>query len=225
MWNGKMKAVTLSYDDGVVYDKKLVEILNYYNVKCTFNLNSGIQTYADSFNIEGHDIHRMNMAELPELYKGHEIASHTLTHHALTDMDRDTVINEVMRDKANLESLFECTVSGMAYPYGAYNDTVAKLLAECGIKYARTVWDSEAFDIGDDLLTFRPTCRHESPKLFELLDRFIHSESEKPQLFYLWGHSYEFHVHDNWDIIEKFCRIVSSDDSIFLGTNSEVFGL
>lgn len=42
MWNGKKKAVTFSYDDGIVYDKHLVEILNKYGLKCTFNLNSGV---------------------------------------------------------------------------------------------------------------------------------------------------------------------------------------
>ena len=36
----KKRAVTLSYDDGMVYDKLLVEILNTYGIKCTFNLNS-----------------------------------------------------------------------------------------------------------------------------------------------------------------------------------------
>ena len=35
-----MKAVTFSYDDGVTQDIRLVEILNRYNLKATFNLNS-----------------------------------------------------------------------------------------------------------------------------------------------------------------------------------------
>ena len=35
------KAVTLSYDDGRDFDRKMIEILNEYGIKCTFNLNSG----------------------------------------------------------------------------------------------------------------------------------------------------------------------------------------
>lgn len=35
-----MKAVTFSYDDGVTQDIRLVEILNRYGLKATFNLNS-----------------------------------------------------------------------------------------------------------------------------------------------------------------------------------------
>lgn len=39
-FNGKMKAITFSYDDGVTQDIYLIELLNKYNLKCTFNLNS-----------------------------------------------------------------------------------------------------------------------------------------------------------------------------------------
>ena len=35
-----LKAVTFSYDDGVTQDIRLIEMLNRYNLKCTFNLNS-----------------------------------------------------------------------------------------------------------------------------------------------------------------------------------------
>ena len=35
------RCLTLSYDDGVVEDVKLCEILNKYGIKATFNLNSG----------------------------------------------------------------------------------------------------------------------------------------------------------------------------------------
>ena len=36
----KKKAITFSYDDGVTQDIRLIELLNKYNLKCTFNLNS-----------------------------------------------------------------------------------------------------------------------------------------------------------------------------------------
>ena len=36
----KLKAVTFSYDDGVTQDIRLIELLNKYGLKCTFNLNS-----------------------------------------------------------------------------------------------------------------------------------------------------------------------------------------
>ena len=36
MFNGKMKAVTFSYDDGVTQDIRLIELLNKYKLKSTF---------------------------------------------------------------------------------------------------------------------------------------------------------------------------------------------
>ena len=39
--DGKSKALTLSYDDGVVQDIRLIEILNKYGIKATFNINTG----------------------------------------------------------------------------------------------------------------------------------------------------------------------------------------
>ena len=49
MWNGKKKAVTFSYDDGVEQDRRLIALFNKYGMKATFNQNSGIQTRADTF--------------------------------------------------------------------------------------------------------------------------------------------------------------------------------
>ena len=42
MFHGKMKAVTFSYDDAVTQDQRLISIFNRYDLKCTFNLNSGL---------------------------------------------------------------------------------------------------------------------------------------------------------------------------------------
>ena len=50
---------------------------------------------------------------------------------------------------------------------------------------------------------------------------FVNLKTDKPQLFYLWGHSYEFDVNDNWDLIEEFCKIISGKDDIYYCTNFE----
>lgn len=38
-----------------------------------------------------------------------------------------------------LEQHFGCRITGMAYPYGTYNDEVVRLCRSAGIRYARTV--------------------------------------------------------------------------------------
>lgn len=40
MFNGKMKAITFSYDDCTTQDIRLVELFNKYGAKAAFNINS-----------------------------------------------------------------------------------------------------------------------------------------------------------------------------------------
>ena len=40
MFQGKMKALTFSYDDGVTQDRRLVWLFNKYRLKATFNLTA-----------------------------------------------------------------------------------------------------------------------------------------------------------------------------------------
>ncbi len=222
MWDGKKKAVTFSYDDGIVMDRRLVEIFNRYNMKATFNLNSGIQTGANSFDIKGMPVYRMNMAGLKELYAGHEIAVHTLTHANLSKCDEETIYNEIARDKENLERYYGQKVEGMAYPFGVYNDTVIRIAKECGIRYARTVIETGDFEISENLLELKASAHHSRADLFDMIHRFLEMEPEKPQLLYIWGHSYEFEVGQNWDRIEEICRLLAGKDDIYYGTNSQV---
>lgn len=225
MWNGKMKAVTFSYDDGIVYDRRLVEIFNRYGLKCTFNLNSGIMSGASFWEDGGVEIHRMNANGLPELYRGHEIAVHCLTHADLTRCDDETIRNEVLLDKENLERMFGCEIEGMAYPYGTFNEHIVDIIRECGIKYARTTRSTCGAAVPANLLTLNAAMHHGDKRAFEYINDFLSMKPEEmtqPKMLYIWGHSYEFEVNDNWDLIEEICRLLAGKDDIFYGTNKEV---
>ena len=67
----RSKALTLSYDDGMVFDKKLISILDGGGIKCTFNISSGL--FAEQAGGR-----RLTRAEAVELYQGggHEVAVH-----------------------------------------------------------------------------------------------------------------------------------------------------
>ena len=57
----------------------------------------------------------------------------------------------------------------------------------------------------------------------EMGRRFVDLKTDKPQIFYIWGHSYELdHAPDNWEKLEVFFRLISGHDDIFYGTNKEV---
>jgi len=219
--NGKMKSLTLSYDDGVEQDARLVELLNRYKMKGTFNLNSGLQSRANQWVRGNVTIRRMNVGGLPELYSGHEVAVHSLTHPHLENLDNETVINELAQDRANLERIFGTEIYGMAYPFGTFNDTVVEAVRKCNLRYARGVKSTFSFDIPQDLLAYQPTIKHTDASLMELAETFIKLKPSMPSVFYLWGHSYEFDVDNNWHIIEDFCRLVSGRDDIYYATNAQ----
>lgn len=227
MFCGKMKCLTFSYDDGVTQNKRLVKIFNKYGLKATFNINSellGKPGYLRRENMwVGHN--KIEPAEVAQLYKGHEVAAHTLTHPHLPELCDEEVIRQVEEDRKNLEKLFGQTVVGMAYPGGGptHDDRVVELIRRhTGIQYARTVVSSYSFEPQKDLLRFQPTVYHrEWDKMMELGEQFLKLDATTPQVYYVWGHSYEFDYYDTWDQFEEFCRMMSGRDDIYYGTNRE----
>lgn len=221
----RRKAFTLSYDDGVFQDIRFVGLLRKYGLKCTFNLNSGIQSPASHWTRGETNIYRMEPDGLKELYEGHEIACHGATHANLLNLTGEELLSEMEEDRKCLTARFGTRPVGMAYAGGTYNDSVADVLRTMGFAYGRTVQKSGSFDIPDDLLTYAPTCHHTDPELFSLAERFLALEPDTPQLFYVWGHTYEFDVNNDWDRLEDFFRLMSGHADIFYGTNREVFGV
>jgi peptidoglycan-N-acetylglucosamine deacetylase len=223
LWpEGTRKALTLSYDDGVCQDIRLVETFNKYKLKATFNLNSGIQTENNFWINKGKLIKRMDIDVIEKLYRGHEVAVHSLTHPHLEDMPKELLITEIAEDRKNLERVFGYPVRGMAYPFGTYNDTVIDVLKVCGIEYSRTVKQHERFGLPANYLEWHPTCHHKNPKLMELTKAFIENNFGAMSLFYVWGHSYEFDVDENWEVIEEFCQTVGNKEDIWYATNIEI---
>ncbi len=222
MWNGYRKALTFSYDDGVVQDARLVKILNEYGLKGTFNLNSGIMTPESRWEYRGAQAVRMAPDGLKELYRGHEIAVHGVTHADLTGMTRDEMLAEIGGDRKALEELFGCIIKGMAYDYVTQNGAVESEARDCGIRWARTTVSTGSFGIGPDPLVYNPTCHHADEAIFRLAERFVSDNGDEDMLFYIWGHSYEFDADGgSWGEFERLCKYLSGRSDIFYCTNSE----
>ena len=222
---GVRKALTLSYDDGVEQDIKLVGILDKHGLKCTFNLNGGCFAPEDKVYPEGTIHRRMKKASCVELYKNgpHEVAVHAYTHPFLERLPSAQVVYEIIKDREELEATFGGIVRGMAYPYGAYSDEVVKVLETCGIVYARTTKSTERFDVPTDWLRMPATCHHTHPRLMELAHSFVEDTDKRPKLFYLWGHTYEFEDRDNWQVIEEFAEYMGGREDVWYATNIEIY--
>ena len=249
MWNGKNKAITFSFDDAVSEDKRIIEILDKYGLKATFNINSGflgvdgVGTYLKKGKVEGEEVKEINGEfyhnekhtkvrikpyEVKEVYKNHEVACHTIKHWLLPLLDDDTIALQVEADRQIIEKLVGKPVVGMAYPCGGVNcdDRVAKVVKErTGVKYARGFVKSYSFSFPKDLYQLESTIRFtETDKMFELAKEFLENDFGYPAVFSIWGHGYEMQEDNHtFEDFERFCKLISNKKDIFYGTNAEVY--
>lgn len=223
---GKRKALTFSYDDGVEQDIRLADIFRKHGLKATFNLNSGTFGPDDGTNPTGRKHRKLSRQEALALYTEDlfEVASHGLTHESLPACDSAAACMEVVEDRKDLEDLFDRQVHGFAYPNGLYDDMSVAALKSCGIYYARTTVSTLKFDFPQDWLRMPATCHHKNPQLMELAEKFLEAKPRyQPQVFYVWGHAYEFADNDNWYIMEDFAEKMAGRDDIWCCTNIELY--
>lgn len=229
-FDGKMKALTFSYDDGVTQDQRLIALLNKYGMKCTFNLNSGLLGTANSLVREDVTVAhcKPRACEVQKIYAGHEIAAHTLTHPGLGSIeDDDELVREVEEDRLALSELAGYEVVCMAYPGGkapTFNERVERLVRErTGIRFARRATSCYSFGPQEDLYAFRPTVYHhrEWDELFRLGEEFLKLEATEPSVYYVWGHAYEFDIGNTWDRFEEFLKMMAHRDDIAYLTNRQ----
>lgn len=230
--DGKAKAVTFSYDDGVHQDIRFSEILTKYNMKATFNLTSDVLMKREGLTSEEVENHILK--------KGHEVAIHGYLHRAEGTLRPIEGIRDVLDSRMELEKKYGRIIRGMAYPdtgirFFSNNATYEKIknyLTELDIVYARTLGgDNNSFSLPEDWHRWMPTAHHDNPKIMEYIDEFLALDlSEKaycalrhPRLFYIWGHSYEFDQEDNWDLIEDICKKFDGNDDVWFATNIEIF--
>ena len=57
------KVFVLSFDDGTIWDQKLIDLLNQYQIPGTFNLNSGLEDFVWEF--EGKPVIRQRLSDTP----------------------------------------------------------------------------------------------------------------------------------------------------------------
>jgi len=222
---GKPKAITLSYDDGVFEDVRFIELMKQYGFKGTFNLSYN-RIPADHTIPEGKKHRKLTAEEIREVYTPDctEIAMHSFNHRSLASVQTSEVMYEIIEDRKGWEMFLGKIVRGMAYANGSFDGPSLDILRLAGVTYARTTKQTEKFDLPTDWLCLESTCKHTNPRLMELADQFANMEVKKDaQLFYLWGHTYEFEDDNNWEVIENFFRRMSGLDDVWYATNGEIY--
>ena len=204
--------LTMSYDDGREEDRRLVALFNEYGIKGTFHVNSGIHW----------DEKRIPISEYKELYKGHEVSVHTATHPTIARCPMEEVVDQIMEDRKVLEDAVGYPIRGMSYPNGSFSQEIIDVLPALGIRYARTVGSTDSFAMPENFLRWTATCHH-NHNLQKLGEEFVGLfKKQYLYMMYVWGHSYEFGLQDNWEVMENFCKLVGRRDDIWYATNIEI---
>ena len=203
--------VTMSYDDSQESDKRLISLFDKYGVKGTFNVNT-----------DGNDI-RIAPEEFAEVYKNHEVAVHTVTHPFLELVPISTQIREITENRKCIEQATGKLARGMAYPFGTYKDEVINTAKACGICYSRTTGNTMGFVFPQDFMKWHPTCHHRDAA--PLADKFVNELdiSWRCNLFYIWGHSFEFRTEEDWAYMERVLEKISGHKNVWYATNIEIY--
>ncbi len=224
---GKTKALVLSFDDGRIEDRQLVQLMNQYGLVGTFHLNS------NKLGTAGY----LTPTELKSLFKGHEVSVHSANHPNLTALSKIDVVYEVVEDRKRLEQLVGYPVRGMAYPFGNTNDFVIDAISGLGIEYARTVGDSFNFSIPTDFLKWQPTIHlfgktnykpndeENDKKELAFFYQVINDFKSSTQLAVLdvWGHSWEMGDNSSkWAETEKFFNMLANNAALHYTTQIDL---
>ena len=220
--DGNAKAFNVTYDDGVLQDIRFVALLNKYNLKGTFNLNSGLmENELEWIHKNGWVVKRLSKDKVVSLYQGHEIASHTLTHPYMNDLSESEIMYELQADKANLEMLFGREIKGFAVPFDYYSELIESCVKRCGFEYARISEESHSFVPQNDYYKWKATVFHTDATLKELTQQFIKT-NEELALFQIVGHSYDLDNQNMWDKIETIFKEIALQKDILPMTTIDI---
>ena len=201
------KIFLISFDDGTVWDRRFVELLNKYGMKATFNLNSGLEDfvwyYEDRF-----PVRRQILSETLDLYRGHEVASHSLHHHWLNTLTPPQLSREVGEDCSALKELFGLAEIGFGVPFTACGEREVKIIKKY-VRYIRLSAFSDSFAPPADPYHIPIHGLYNQPDIREKIAAFAQN-SLPVSLFVMAGHSYELEVLDHWGYMEELLQYIRS---------------
>ena len=201
------KIFLISFDDGTVWDRRFVELLNKYGMKGTFNLNSGLEEFVWQFE-DRFPVRRQVLSQTLEQYRGHEIASHTLHHPWLNSLTPPQLSREVGEDCAALKALFGLEEIGFGVPFTACTEREIRIIRKYA-RYIRLSEFSDSFGLPPDRYHIPIHGLYNQPDIRERIAAFARS-SLPAALFVMAGHSYELEALDQWEDMEELLAYIRS---------------
>jgi peptidoglycan/xylan/chitin deacetylase (PgdA/CDA1 family)/SAM-dependent methyltransferase len=139
------RAVIITFDDG--YRDFITDawpLLAKYGFSATVFLVAGRVGQTNEWDEHhGQEMPLLGWEEIRELQRsGIEFGSHSLSHRPLIGLPIEEVVREAARSKTILERNLNARIRSLAYPYGASDDVVHRLVGACGYTFGMTVRSS-----------------------------------------------------------------------------------
>lgn len=210
-----MNIVCLSFDDGTVYDIRFIELLNKYGLPATLNLNSELKDFVWYYGER--PIRRLDLAAAKEVYRGHEVASHSLTHPYFSSLTKSEAVRQVKDDMERLESIFGYKIEGFAFPFHDQTEDNIQTVKECVnpsyIRYSYLDYSGQH----KDRYHIHINALYDDGEIYQRLEEFSKNENGD-SLFVIAGHSYEFEMKGDWDKIERLLDYLNKNERITVMT-------
>lgn len=220
--------VTTSWDDGTITDTRLAQLLEKYDVKGTFYIP------------QAHPDNLLPPEGVVALDKKFEIGAHSINQPDLTRVSAAEAEWEIKESKTILEKLLGHEVLLFCYPRGKYNESVKRIVKDCGFIAARTCNDG-GFAPPTDPYQWHTTMQASNSSPLMALRIWLKSkislkalfdwESRAKMLFdlalkrggvyHIWAHSREYEVNNEWDKLERVLQYISRREGVSYLTNGE----
>jgi peptidoglycan/xylan/chitin deacetylase (PgdA/CDA1 family) len=185
-----------------------VELLNKYQIPCTFNLNSGLEDFVWEY--EGNPVVRQHLADTVEQYHGHEIASHSLTHPRLEQLPPPRLRQEVEEDCYALKKIFAVQEIGFGVPFTVCGEREIHIIKKY-VRYIRLSEYASSFALPADPYHIPIHALYNDTDVRQKIAAF--AENDLPRsLFVMAGHSYELEFLNHWEYMEDLLQYIKSFD-------------
>ena len=115
---GKKKAFTISYDDNITQDERLIKKMEQYHIKGTFNIIPGWFSKEDAVFPEGETYINVTEKKAKDLYDNSlvEVANHGYDHQKSTTVPTMQLMEDIIKCRRELENMYDRIITGYAYP-------------------------------------------------------------------------------------------------------------
>lgn len=195
---------SLSFDDGAIYDRKVIDLLRKYDLKATFYIPADWESFGTR---KGWPT--LSKGDVLEISEEFEVGSHTISHPLLTRIPYGAAEYEITMSKVMLEDMLGKPVNRFCYPRGYATDPIRDIVRK-HYSYARSTLVGNISlpeDPAWENTTVHAGCaRREYDQEHWLEYGLRHLERAKIRkngYFHLWGHSWEIEQNNAWEGLER----------------------